>query len=544
MSHIPAVLDDHLTSLDLSWRGYRERGGFDDFVEFTLAINCVAEHLANLKLPGLLRQCQGLESAAISLFGGRDSHPVATERLHALQRQIDTLLRSIDLARPPERTQRQAQSGRRPHRADEEWTRPHSAWMVCAAGLPWARGLQEQLEFFGFSVQRFDWSDAVPAGDAPLAILFMPGAAGYGPGELDTVRRLRESQPSSQCFCLGAEQSLAALVELLRVGADVTIAGDAQTASVIERMLDLLQAHDRAPYRVLIVEDSPTAVAMVRRALANKEIDSDAIDDPRRLLEAVTRYQPDLILMDMYMPHCTGVEATRVLRQIPAYQSLPVVYLSSEQDVAMQIEALRLGGDQFLTKPVNPVLLAAVVNNKIERFRDMQRSSLHDSLTGLFNHSAIKSQFKQMLAATSAGAEGLCVAMLDIDHFKAVNDTYGHPVGDQVIRSLAWLLKGRLRSSDLIGRYGGEEFMVVLPGASPDQAHAVLDRIREDFSTLPHAHAGGTLFTTFSAGLACCDGAEGSPDTLTRRADEALLEAKRQGRNRVVAPTASDPGDH
>ncbi len=534
MSNIPAVLDDHLSSLALCWRGYRERGSFDDFVEFTLAINCVAEHLAHLKLPGLLRQCQGLESAAIGLFGDRDSHPVAADCLHALERQLDTLVRSIDLARPPVRTPRPNQQTAPLGVRASAWSSPHAAWMVCDAGLPWARGLQEQLEFFGFGVRRFGWRDAPPAGDPPLAILFMPGPGAYGQDELATVRRLREAQPTSQCFCLGAERTLATLVELLRAGADVTLGGDAHTASVIERMLDLLQARDRAPYRVLIVEDSPTAVAMVRRALSNKAIDSDAIRDPRHLLDAVSRYQPDLILMDMYMPHCTGVEATRVLRQIPAYQSLPVVYLSSEQEVAMQIEALRLGGDQFLTKPVNPILLAAVVNNKIERFREMQRSGLHDSLTGLYNHSAIKSQFKQLLAAGRPGGDALCVAMLDIDHFKAVNDTYGHPVGDQVIRSLAWLLKGRLRSSDLIGRYGGEEFMVVLPGASPDQAHAVLDRIREDFATLPHAHAGGALFATFSAGVACCAAADGSADALTHSADEALLEAKRQGRNRVT----------
>ncbi|MCB1957036.1 MAG: diguanylate cyclase [Rhodocyclaceae bacterium] len=532
MPHIPAVLDDHLASLDLSWKGYRERGSFDDFVEFALAINSVAEHLATLKLPGLLRQCQGLESTAISLFGHRDSHPVEDTQRRALERQIDTLVRSIDLARPPAahgKSRRSAPIGA----AAGEWIKPHSAWMVCDSGLPWAGGLREQLEFFGFQMTRFGWRDAAPAQDSPLAILCMPGPGGYGPTHLDTIRCLREAHPASQIFCLAAEQTLATLVDLLRVGADVTIEGDAQTASVIERMLDLLQARDRAPYRVLVVEDSATAAAMVRRALTRQDIDSDAIDDPRGLLEAVARYQPDLVLMDMYMPHCTGVEATRVLRQVAAYQSLPVVYLSSEQDVAMQIEALRLGGDQFLTKPFNPVLLAAVVKNKIERFREMQRSSRHDSLTGLFNHSAIKSLLKQMLLAGSAEAPQLCVAMIDIDHFKAVNDTYGHPVGDQVIRSLAWLLKGRLRTSDLIGRYGGEEFMVVLPGVAPEQARVVLERIREDFATLPHAHAEGALFTTFSAGLACCAAADASAELVTRCADDALLEAKRLGRNRI-----------
>jgi CheY-like chemotaxis protein len=150
--------------------------------------------------------------------------------------------------------------------------------------------------------------------------------------------------------------------------------------------------------------------------------------------------------MDMYMPFCTGVEVTRALRQIPEYQSLPVIYLSGETDIGQQVEALRLGGDQFLTKPANPIILSAVVKTKIERYRDMLRSGRHDSLTGLLNHSASKEQLAQMLRRTLPAGH-LAVAMIDIDRFKSINDNYGHPVGDQVIRSLAWLLRGRLRNS-------------------------------------------------------------------------------------------------
>ena len=133
--------------------------------------------------------------------------------------------------------------------------------------------------------------------------------------------------------------------------------------------------------------------------------------------------------------------------------------------------------------------------------------------------------------------KGLTVVMIDIDHFKSVNDAYGHPVGDQVIRGIAWLLKGRLRSSDIIGRYGGEEFLIALPDVSQEQARVVINRIREDFSSLPHAHAGGALFCTFSAGIASYPDFD-SAQTLTEAADNALLESKRQGRNRVTLAQA------
>ena len=289
---------------------------------------------------------------------------------------------------------------------------------------------------------------------------------------------------------------------------------------------------------MLVVEDSLVAVTLIQRTLSEHGIDSRGIRDPSRLLDELQSYRPDLILMDMHMPRFNGVEATRVLRQMSAYRALPIVYLSGESDVGMQVEALRLGGDQFLNKPFNPVLLAAVVKTKIERFRESQRSTRHDGLTGLLNHTSAKSMLKGMLDKLPPGGT-LAVVMLDIDHFKSINDTYGHPVGDQVIRGLAWLLKGRLRSSDLIGRYGGEEFILALPNITPEQALKVINLIREDFSSLPHAHATGALFSTFSAGIASWPDF-GSAQALTEAADFALLNAKQHGRNCVRHAHPSD----
>jgi len=310
---------------------------------------------------------------------------------------------------------------------------------------------------------------------------------------------------------------------------------------VLNCVLDLVQSSEQEQYRVLIVEDSRVAVALIQRTLAQHDIDTRAINDPAQLLEALQSYKPDLVLMDMHMPRFNGVEATRVLRQMAAYRALPIVYLSGESDVGMQVEALRLGGDQFLIKPFNPVLLAAVVKTRIERFRDTQRSTRLDGLTGLLNHTAAKSRLQAMVAETEAQHGVLTVAMIDIDHFKSINDTFGHPVGDQVIRGLAWLLKGRLRSVDLIGRYGGEEFIIALPGIDLARAIPVIERIRRDFSELPHAHAGGALYATFSAGVASYPMIHHTAQGLTEAADQALLQAKRLGRNRTETAVEGPP---
>ena len=526
-------LDSRVITLQSRWQEYCERGTFEHFVEFALALNSLTAQFSRLKLPGLIRLCEGLENTALALFGDQSTHPIEPQELTTLARQIEILLHAIEMAQP-----RQQQETKRGESAGKqalpvaEWSKPRDVWIVADADHPWVAGLIEQFTFFGFRMSRFDWKDAVPQSTSPLVVLFIPPPGGYEAQQIDYIKRARAAHQVSQLFCLSTPKSLSTMVALLRAGADVIIQPDQEITTVLARVLDLIQAREQDPSRVLLVEDSRTAVAVLQKALIQHGIESHSIGNPQQLLAAVEMYRPDLVLMDMYMPHCNGVEATRVLRQMASYQSVPVVYLSSERDMGMQIEALRLGGDQFLTKPCNPVLLAAVVKTKIDRYRDMQRSSLNDGLTGLLNHSAVKTRLTQLLHAMNPARDRLCVAMIDIDHFKSVNDTYGHPVGDQVIRSLAWLLKGRLRATDIIGRYGGEEFLVVMRDAAVEESFAVLERIREDFSTMPHAHAGGTLRATFSGGVSTYP-LYATINELTQSADDALLGAKRSGRNRI-----------
>jgi diguanylate cyclase (GGDEF)-like protein len=524
--------EERLATLRARWQDYRDGGGFEQFVEFTLALNSLAERLSRLRLPGLVRQCEGLENAALAMFGAPETHPAASQTIQALDRQIESLLGAIAAARrSSEPVQR---SGDAAEARPIEWIKPRTIWMFANVTTSWAAGLAAQLTFYGFQVRVMPWLHELPAEDPPFAVVFVPEAEvdGLAAEALADIGRVRAACPASQLYFLGVPRSLERMVELMRAGIDVTIQRDEQMAALLSSVLDLVQTHDNERYRILVVEDSSTALALIERALKQHGIDCHAIPDPSRLFEVVEEYRPDLVLMDMYMPGCNGVEATRALRQMAAWQATPIVYLSSETDVALQVEALRLGGDQFLTKPFNPVLLAATIKTTIERHREMRRASRHDGLTGLLNHTASKAELDARLAALPADGR-LAVAMIDIDHFKSVNDAYGHPVGDQVIRSLAWLLKGWLRSSDVIGRYGGEEFVLALPGIGAHEARTVLDGIRAHFANLLHVHAGGSLRVTFSAGVA--DSSRyGKAGELIEAADQALLEAKAQGRNRIV----------
>ena len=539
----PNSFDDRLTALQARWALYLEQGLFEQFIEFTVAVNCLAEYLNRMRLPGLVRVCEGLENAALARLGQDDTHPLNEQDTSALQRQLDTLVGALTSAKPhvPDPDRRADDSVANGAAPGGDWIKPRAIWLISGPEQhDLVEALGHQLRYFGFQTIELPWGGDHPDGDRPLAVLFLPATGGAQAGDLAFISTVRHTCPASQLFCLGVASAIEPIVELMRAGIDVAIPAEKQSARVLDRILDLVQNIEQEKCRVLVVEDSRVAVALIQRTLAEHGIDSHAIRDPSTLLDVLASYRPDLVLMDMYMPRFNGVEATRVLRQMSAYSTLPIVYLSGTTDVGMQVEALRLGGDQFLTKPFNPVLLAAVVKTKIERFRETQRSTRLDGLTGLLNHTAAKSRLVSLVQQLGAAnrEEVLTVAMIDIDHFKSVNDTYGHPVGDQVIRGLAWLLKGRLRSSDLIGRYGGEEFLIALPGVSVEQALSVIDRIRSDFRALPHAHPGGALHSSFSAGVAAFPLFHTAAD-LTEAADGALLHAKRLGRNRVEVAAMS-----
>lgn len=305
----------------------------------------------------------------------------------------------------------------------------------------------------------------------------------------------------------------------------------------IPRLADLLESFaglsDCVPYRVLVIEDSPTLAELYAATLRDAGMEVRAMTDPLQLQEVLAQFSPELILLDMYMPYCSGDELAGVIRQQDYYVGVPIVFLSAESDVARQLQAMSWGGDDFLTKPIELRNLVQSVKNRVARYRVLRDLMEHDSLTNLLNHTKSKEHLDIELARATRNQTPLTVAMLDIDHFKNVNDSYGHPVGDRVIKSLVLLLRQRLRKTDIIGRYGGEEFLVVMGATDANTACAVLNSIREDFSRIQHDSDKGEFHVTFSAGVAECSGLRTATE-LTRAADEALYAAKHAGRNRIM----------
>ncbi len=324
-----------------------------------------------------------------------------------------------------------------------------------------------------------------------------------------------------------------ARVHAVRAGGEVYLTKPLDTIELITALDKLIGPRHPVPYRVLLVDDSAPEAEFFAHALGLAGMDTRIATDPASTLEQLAEFDPELVLMDMYLSGCRGDDLARVIRQMTRYFALPIVFLSAETDLDRQLDAMQLAGDEFLTKPIRPAQLVKAVSTRIARYRELRAMMTQDSLTGLSNHAQLHRRLETEVARAQRGNLALSFAMIDVDHFKAVNDSYGHAMGDDVLKTLARFLRQHLRQADVVGRYGGEEFAVVLTDTDAPAAARVIDKLREDFAAVKHAAPDGQFCATFSAGIAAL-WPSARPADLMIAADNALYQAKRAGRNRVV----------
>jgi diguanylate cyclase (GGDEF)-like protein len=392
--------------------------------------------------------------------------------------------------------------------------------------------LGEQLRTYGFDATPCRSPEALARattdGPPPLAALVEPG-----PGEAwrAALAALRTSK--IPLIFLTAAATLPARLEAARAGGVAFFRTPADAAEIADRLDRLAEDRRSDPYRVLIVDDDADLVRHLGTVLDAAGMRTQAVTDPMAVEGPLRELAPDLILLDVSMPGCSGPELAAVIRQLEDHVATPIVYLSAETRRETQIAAQRAGGDDFLVKPIAPDRLVDEVALRAERGRALRRLMVRDGLTGLLNHTTLMSQLDLEVARAVRRKSALSFAMIDIDHFKKVNDTYGHPTGDRVLRALSRVLTQRLRSTDIVGRYGGEEFGLVLLDSPGPAAYDVLDDLRTRFAALPHRAGDGEFTVTFSVGLAALP-PHGDATLLRDVADRALYQAKHQGRNRIV----------
>lgn len=322
----------------------------------------------------------------------------------------------------------------------------------------------------------------------------------------------------------------------VRAGCRAAVAADADAAEIASAIERVAPAETDAP-RVLVVDDDALLARTAALALTGAGFEAIVLEDPTLVLDRVAEARPDLVLLDMRLPGCTGLEIASILRSDDRMVGVPIVFLTAEAERDLALEALEAGADDYLTKPFAPEHLVGVVRSRLARSRVMRSFMDRDGLTRLLSHARTLDRLEAEVSLARRRGTPLSLVICDVDHFKKVNDTYGHAAGDRVLRALATLLRRRARKGDVVGRCGGEEFAIVLPGARGADGARVADDRRRTFGQLLHATSGASIRATFSAGVAEL-GPGMSAAELWDRADGALYEAKRAGRDRVVLAAA------
>lgn len=364
------------------------------------------------------------------------------------------------------------------------------------------------------------------------------------PAEVRDVVLIDGSLPEALDICRALPAHIAKILASANRGfADRKSCADAGIDALIadpvdpRELADWLEHFDgrseTARAAVLVVDDDELAAECVAMLLAERGIDTEIVTDPTRVFETLGRHSFDLVLMDLDMPQVNGVDLARMIRQDRRHLSVPIVFLSAGGDTETQMLARRFGGDDFISKRMDRGLLARLVELRVERARVLRALIERDGLTGLVDHLRFLDRLGQEFARSRRTGTDCTLVMIDIDRFKAINDTWGHQTGDMVLRRLAKALVSWLRGTDVVGRYGGEEFGVLMLDTTPERAAPVIDGFRRHFSTLEMAEPDGTFRVTFSAGVAGGRQA-GDAAELVAAADEALYRAKSEGRDRVV----------
>jgi two-component system cell cycle response regulator len=415
---------------------------------------------------------------------------------------------------------------------------------------------------------------AMAASERPDIILLdvmMPGMDGF-----ETCRRLKEDPETRHVpvVLVTALDSRADRVAGLDAGADefltkpiddVMLFARVRSLTRLKAVIDELRQREASGRRmgviagagsrmggtggrVLVVDDQER---QARRVLEELSVEHRPFveADPEKAL-ASARGPVDLVIVNAGAQSFDGLRLAAQIRSDAGSRNVPILAIVDYDDRARLVKALEIGVNDVLAKPVDPLELSARARTQIRRkrytdyLRDNLDSSLElavtDQLTGLHNRRYMDTQLDALLKRSAMGGDPVAVLVVDIDHFKKINDSFGHDVGDEVLREFAVRLASNVRAVDLPVRFGGEEFVIVMPGTGLELAGRIADRIRTQVAGQPFRVMGGKelLTVTVSIGVAASLDGEARADTLLKRADGALYDAKSSGRNKVIARAA------
>jgi two-component system, cell cycle response regulator len=296
-------------------------------------------------------------------------------------------------------------------------------------------------------------------------------------------------------------------------------------------------------YEVLIIDDDVDLVAYLKESLERQSYFVSIALSAERGLKIFYESKPDLILLDIRLPDQSGIEVLHQIIGKAKKERIPIIIISGENSKEIQLNVYSLGVMDFVAKPIDIDLFLMLIRNRFEMKTEWQKSIIVDELTGAYNRKHFNLTMKRLMSDYKRTNRTFTLAMIDLDHFKKVNDTYGHLIGDEVLQTFSEIVQNSIRVEDTFCRYGGEEFALFLPNTYADSAQVVIQRIQERFSSREFTAKNEIFHVTFSCGIAEITNPDADADNLVWEADQALYASKHNGRN-LTTLYNNDMSDH
>ncbi|MBD2576963.1 response regulator [Oscillatoria sp. FACHB-1406] len=368
--------------------------------------------------------------------------------------------------------------------------------------------------------------------DAILLDLAFPEAHSEG---LELLEELSEHQPNLPVIVFTRRDGFDDRVSVARLGGRAFLAKPVSPSQVFETAIDVMKRTRTPEAKVLATDDDPILLAAIEQFLDPWGIELHTLSDPRLFWETLEATAPDLLILDVDMPEINGIELCQVVRNDRTWQGLPIIFLTARRDPRTIQRIYEAGADDYVPKPVTEPELVTRIVNRLERTRLLRNIAETDTLTGVANRYRSQQEFNRYLRLARRYNQPLTLAAIDLDHFKNINDRYGHATGDRVLQRLGQLLRLTFKSEDIVSRWGGEEFIVGMYGLTQPEGiqrlDALLVAMRAEIFLVAEQEP---LRVTFSGGVAEYPKHGIDLQKLYLSADAALYQAKKAGRNRII----------
>ena len=451
--------------------------------------------------------------------------PPTAENTGRLSRAVERLSAAFDTA-----ALQVTLPGEGPHHGEFGWR----ARLIGAPG-PLLRQMEQLLTLAGYRVVSEAGNEepaAIPLSERPDLLILLADPA--GPDAYAAATAWSAAGPARpRAIVLIEATGGGDGVRAMTAGIDAIFTPD-RVSSELPRYAKTLARIGAPPPRVILAMRTEARARPLVQALEHANLQVSYCGDLHTARELLYRESPDLVLVELAPPVLDGLAFTRLLRQDPRFVLLPIICLAARDSVADRIEAIKAGADHYLAEPVEASLLTHLVISRAERGRRLREMVHRDGLTGLLNHATLMAELEHALEYARRHGETFGFIMVDVDHFKRINDQHGHLIGDQVLLHLSRIFHQTVRASDVIGRYGGEEFGVVLRRTDRAGVSVLTQKLRQALAAEP-APIGDdrTLPVRVSMGVACYPADGLTAAALAQQADQALYRAKRGGRDRV-----------